>query len=102
MKINTKIFSGFASSRLSLSTLQLSAQAVPPDIGGSLAPADGSIWITETVNSVFVTIANGAEFQNLTVTGIFEPDVVVNFNDAGAAPDTTGGDFVFFSGYYYP
>lgn len=95
MNKRTKILSGLGLSLLSLTCQQLSAQGVPPDVGGSLAPADGTIWITETVNPVFVTIANGADFQNLTVTGIFEPDVVVNFNDAGAAPDTTGGDFVF-------
>lgn len=51
--------------------------------------------VTETVNPVYVTIANGVDFQNLQVTGIFEPDVPVDFTDSGAAPDETGGDFVF-------
>jgi len=50
-----------------LAVFPLPAQTPPPSPDISILPPDGSILITETTNSAFVTINNFDQFTNVTV-----------------------------------
>ena len=65
------------------------AQTNPPPPAISIAPPDGAILITETTNSIFVTIANFDAFTNITVTGSFVTQPNFSFLDDGQVIETT-------------
>src|SRR5436190_16610231 len=71
------------------------AQTNPPPPAISIAPPDGAILITETTNSIFVTIANFDAFTNITVTGSFVTQPNFSFLDDGQVPDQTANDGTF-------
>src|SRR5262245_66573187 len=68
------------------------AQTPPPTLQISVLPSDGTILITETTNSVSVTIGNVDVFTNLTVVGSFLSRQNILFLDGGQPPDQTGND----------
>src|SRR5262245_49351988 len=71
------------------------AQTPPPTLQISVTPPDGTILITETTNSVSVTIGNVDVFTNLTVVGSFLSRQNIPFLDDGQPPDQTGNDGTF-------
>src|SRR5919109_4482581 len=72
----------------------LLAQTPPPAFDIEVSPPDGSILITETTNTVFVTINNLNLFTNVAVQGTFDGQLIP-FPDNGQAPDQNAGDGTF-------
>ena len=76
----------------------VAAQTNPPTLQVSVSPADGSILITETTNSILVTVINFDAFTNLTnitVSGSFVGQQNISFLDDGQPPDQTTNDGTF-------
>ncbi|HXT39356.1 MAG TPA: hypothetical protein VN887_04980 [Candidatus Angelobacter sp.] len=69
-------------------------QTPPPSPQVGVAPPDGTIMVTETTNSVFVTVGNFDSFTNVTVTGTFGSQNI-SFLDGGQPPDQTASDGTF-------
>src|SRR2546429_237482 len=70
-------------------------QTPPPAPQVRVSPPDGTIMITETTNSVFVSIRNFDVFTNVTVVGTFGSQQNLPFLDDGQPPDGTANDGTF-------
>src|SRR5207245_2294395 len=71
------------------------AQTPPPPLRVSVSPPNGSILITETTNSIFVTVRNFNSFTNVSVVGSFLSQQNIPFLDDGLPPDQTASDGIF-------
>src|SRR2546430_896063 len=78
-----------------LLALPAAGQTPPPSPQIRVSPSDGSILVTETTNSVFVTVRNFNVFTNVTVVGSFVTQQNIAFLDGGQTPDQTANDGTF-------
>lgn len=77
-----------------------SAQEPPPGPTNTLAfaysivPTNQAVLITETTNTISITVSNYLAFTNIVITGRAGTNTV-RFNDAGTPPDNAADDGVF-------
>lgn len=60
----------------------------------SIIPTNGAFLISETTNTISVTVSNYLAFTNIVVTGRAGTNVI-RFNDAGTPPDNAADDGIF-------
>jgi len=60
----------------------------------SIIPTNGAFLITETTNTISITVSNYLAFTNIVITGRTGTNVI-RFNDAGTPPDNAADDGIF-------